>query len=101
MTLEEIKNRLQSTGYPVAYRAFARKTPLPFIVYFSEGNNNFAADGSVYFSSQKIRIELYTTYRDLNSEAAVESVLTDLFYEKNVIYIESDQVFETIYELEV
>lgn len=101
MTLTEVKNRLQNTGFPVAYMAFPEQTTPPFIVFLSEGDNNFSADGSVYFSAHKLRIELYTAYRDLETELSVESALSDLFYEKTVIFIDNDQIYETIYELEV
>ena len=101
MNISDVKERLKSTGFPVAYRAFEKPTVPPFIVYLSEGDNNFAADGTVYFAAHQIRIELYTARRDLSAEGKVEAVLADVYYEKSVIYIESEKVYETIYELEV
>ncbi len=101
MTLSDVKDRLKSTGLPVAYRAFEKPTKPPFLVYLSDGDSNFAADGVVYFAAHQVRVELYASVRDLASEAKVESAFADIYYEKTVTYIESEKVYETIYELEV
>ena len=101
MTLSDIKNRLKTTGFPVAYRAFNEPTALPFIVYLSDGDTNFSADGTVYFAAHKVRIELYTGERNLSAEAKIEAVLSDVYFEKSTTYIDAEKVYETIYELEV
>ena len=53
MSLEEIKKLLETTGLPVAYRAFpvGNAPPLPFICYLFASTNNFNADDVVYQSS--------------------------------------------------
>ena len=49
MSLEEIKKLLETTGLPVAYRAFpvGNAPPLPFICYLFSSTNNFNADDVV------------------------------------------------------
>lgn len=107
MTLQELNQRLVSTGIPVAYRFFKDNDPnnppppLPFICYFCEGNNNFPADGVVFHSVKEIRVELYTKNKDINAEALVEAVLSDVFFNKTEVYIDTEKCYQIIYELEV
>ena len=101
MTLTEVKDRLMTTGLPVAYNAFQSEQALPFIVYQNPGEDQFGADGKVYYSAHEIRIELYTELRDTASEALIENAFSDVFFEKSTIYIDTEKCYETIYELEV
>ena len=101
MDLDQVYSRLKSTGLPVAYRAFRSLQEPPFIVYLTDGDNNFSADGRVYFSAHQIRVELYTREKDLSAEASVEAAFADIFYTKSQIFIDSEGVYETIYEMEV
>lgn len=101
MELEQVYTRLRSTGIPVAYHAFQSRQELPFIVYLTDGDNNFSADGRVFFSSHQIRVELYTREKDLSAEAAVEAAFSDIFYTKSQVFVDSEGVYETIYEMEV
>lgn len=101
MELEQVYTRLKSTGIPVAYRAFQSRQELPFIVYLNDGDNNFSADGRVFFSSHQIRVELYTQEKDRSAEAQIEAAFADIFYTKDQIFIDSEGVYETIYEMEV
>lgn len=101
MELEQVYTRLKSTGIPVTYRAFQSRQELPFIVYLTDGDNNFSADGRVFFSSHRIRVELYTQEKDRSAEAQIEAAFADIFYTKDQIFIDSEGVYETIYEMEV
>ncbi len=103
MTAEDMKKILSSTGLPVAYRAFqeGEAPSLPFICFLVPGSNNFAADGCVYFKANRVQIELYTKYKDLESEGKVEEALSSFFWEKTEEYIESEKCFQIVYELEV
>lgn len=103
MTIEEIGNILKKTNIPVAYRCFPeRESPgLPFICYLDPYTNNFSADGCVYKKINHIQVELYTKNRSRNIEEKVENVLYDFYWEKETVYLEDEECFETIYELEV
>ena len=101
MDLEQVYARLISTGIPVAYHAFQSRQEPPFIVYMTDGDNNFSADGRVYFSAHQIRVELYTQEKDRSAEAQIEAAFADIFYTKGQIFIDSEGVYETIYEMEV
>ena len=103
MTLEEIKNMLEATGLPVAYRAFPINDapPLPFICFTLPGTNNFAADDTVYLEIDSVEIELYTEYKSLEDERKVEKALAEYCWEKTTVYIDSERCYQTIYEIEV
>lgn len=103
MTLREIEELLRKTGLPVAYRAFPEKQapPLPYICYLVLNDNNFAADGKVYFSTKNIRIELYTISKSEETEKKVEEVLSSFYFEKEEVYIEKEKCYQIIYEMEI
>jgi len=100
MSLEEIKKLLETTGLPVAYRAFpvGNAPPLPFVCYLFSSTNNFNADDAVYQVINRITIELYTESKDPD---AVETALKDLCWEKSEEYLDDEQCYEIIYEIEV
>lgn len=104
MTEVEIAQMIKSIGYPVAYHHFAegQEPSKPYIVYLYPGSNNFSADGIVYQSVNQIDIELYTENKNLAAEKAVEAVLKEhgFFYEKTESYLETEKMFEVLYEME-
>lgn len=105
MTLEEIGNMLDETGLPVAYDHYAEgESPdPPFLVFLLPGSNHFGADGKVYRKITELDIELYTDYKDPDTEALLEDVLEahDIYYTKDETYIESERLYEVIYSMEV
>lgn len=105
MTEAEVFQMIKSIGFPVAYHHFAegQEPSKPYIVYLYPGSNNFAADGLVYKSINQLDVELYTDKKNLTAEKAVEAVLKEhgFFYEKNERYLETEKMFEVLYEMEV
>lgn len=103
MTLEELNQRLQSTGLPVTYRAWPEgKAPgLPFICYLSEGTNAIYADGSVFCTWQDVRVELYTAVKSPELESTVEAALAGFHWKKSETYISTERCYLIIYEIEV
>ena len=106
MTLSELNLILQTTGFPVAYSHFVESDnePLPappFITYLVLYSSNFSADNVVYKQFQNLQIELYTDRKDLEAEAIVEAVLNDneIPFATTESYIESEQLFQKIYEV--
>lgn len=103
MRLEEFCDILKTTGMPVAYRAFPEKDApkLPYICYLNPEDNNFAADGRVFFSAKEIQVELYTKNKDVETEEKVEQALSSFFFTKTENYIDSEKCYQILYELEV
>ena len=103
MTLQEIKAMLQSTGLPVIYRAWPDKEapPLPFICYLVAYSVNFGADGTTYYPINHLQIELYTKFKDSESEDKIETALSSFYWEKTETYIDSEKCYQILYEIEV
>lgn len=103
LSLSELKTLLSSTGLPVVYNAWQESDApdLPFIVYRQTGNNNFAADNHVHFGMKEIDVELYTRTKSPETEALVETALSDLFWTKTETYLDDEKCYEIIYEIEV
>lgn len=105
MTAENVTKMLGEMKLPFAYHHFAeRESPdPPFLVYLYPGADNFAADGVTYFKVNKLHIELYTDYKDIDLEEKVEAVLIGhgLFYDKSEVWISSEKLYEVLYQMEV
>lgn len=103
MELKEIDKLLKSTGLPVTYYAWPEKAapPLPYICYLAAYSNNFSADGCVYLPSNHIQIELYTKLKEPMTEGKVEQALSSLFWEKTETYIDTEECYQILYEIEV
>ena len=64
---------------------------------------NFAADGITYFKRSQLDIELYTDLKQPELEETIEAVLLEhgIFYGKSEVWIESERLYEVLYEMEV
>lgn len=92
-------------GVPFAYDHFAEGEgpEPPFICWRCPSSDNFAADGRVYLDVDVVDIELYTDRKDPVLEGHLQEMLTaaGLVYGKNEVWIESEKLYEVIYEFEV
>ena len=104
MELHKIASMLAGLGIPLAYHHFAEgeSPPPPFLLYLSPGSDNFSADGRVYWKVAQLDVELYTDLKDPELEARLEMVLdaAGLFYNKTESYIDSEKLYEVLYEME-
>ena len=57
----------------------------------------------MYHHFNRLDIEVYTDYKDPDMEANIEEVLTEheLYYEKSEVWIETEKMYEVLYELTV
>lgn len=106
--LKKIATLLESIpgfGGKVVYRAWQEGTApsLPFICYLETGSANFAADGIAYYKIKQIDIELYTDFKDLETEALVEAALdaAGIYWESTEVYIDDEKMYEKKYSIEV
>ena len=103
--MDEILEILAEINLPFAYHHFAEgEAPAPpFICYLTPGSDNFAADGKVYFKINEFHIELYTDEKSPTLEAELEAVLDahGIFYDKTEVWIESEQLYEVLYQFEM
>jgi hypothetical protein len=108
MNEASLKVLLKTTGLPVAYHHFTAtdKTPIPappYIVYLFSNSNNFGADNKVYSKANNYQVELYTTKKDTASELLIEDLFdaNDIYYEKTETWIESENLYQVLYEIEI
>lgn len=105
MTFKEIAEMIEDIGLPFTYYSFPEGAapPLPYIVYYYPGTDNFPADNKVYQIVQTLNVELYTRNKDFDQEEAVEGVLdtNGMVWDKSETYIDTEHMFEVLYEMEV
>lgn len=105
MTKPEVVQMVEEFGLPYAYDHFAEgESPEPpFVVYLYPKSDNFAADGTVYFKKDRLHVELYTDSKDLALEQKIEDVLDahGIFYNKSEVWIQSERLYEVLYQMEV
>lgn len=105
MTHEEVMVLMEEIGLPYAYHHFAEgESPdPPFAVFLYLGSNNFSADGKVYFKVSRLNVEIYTDVKNIELEQQTEAVLDEhgIFYEKSEVWIESENLYEVLYQMEV
>ena len=105
MTHEEVMAMMEEMQIPYAYHHFAEgESPEPpFAVFLYPRANNFSADGIPYYKINRLNIEIYTDMKDPELEARVESVLEKygIFYAKSEVWIESEKLYEVLFEMEV
>ena len=102
MTIKQVKELLEKTGFPVAYMYFATEQQAPYICFNCLPENTTYADGVRYFSSSRFKIQLYTDKKDISAESILEDVLADFNYDKSEDeFIQDIEKFLTTYEIEV
>lgn len=105
MTHEEVMALMDEMELPFAYDHFVEgESPdPPFAVFLYPNSSNFSADGKVYYKTNKLNVEIYTDAKDTELELKVETVLDDhgIFYNKSEIWIDSENLYEVLYQMEV
>ena len=104
MTLEELSIKLKTSGLPLAYRQWPENEApaLPYLVYYESSADTVSADGIAYYKISHITVELYTKDKDLAAEAALESALLGLHWQKpNEQYLDTEHMMMCSYEFEV
>lgn len=101
--MDEILSALLPLGLPLAYDHFAEGEcpPPPFICYLTPRSHNFFADDSVFDRIERIQVELYTDRKDPAMEVKVETALASFCWEKTEVYIDSEKLYQILYEIEV
>lgn len=102
--MSELYELLKELKMPVAYHHFIKAKSPPFIVYYRVNSKNFVADDSVYTKTNIYRIELYTKQKDVNKEIEIENLLdrSGIIYEViSESYIESEKIYQVIYEINI
>ena len=98
-----LETLLKSTHLPVVYHHFVTPPKPPYIIYLFALSNNFGADNKVYDKADRYQVELYTAKKDSASEATLEAVLdaAETYWDKTETYIESEKLYQIIYEITI
>ena len=102
MTRTEIYELIQSFGISSTYYSFpTNEAPaLPYVIYYYPNRDDIFADNENYVKVELLRIELYTDTRDFTTEDSIEALLP-FPYSKEVVYIDSEKMYQITYETEV
>ena len=97
MTYKEIATMINTIGVPFAYDHFEEgNAPAPpFICFYFEGSNDFAADNTNFKRVRPLTLELYTDNKDFSLEETVETTLNNagLVYSRSEAYIDSEKLY--------
>lgn len=101
--MDELLEALKTLDLPLAYNHFAEgEVPeLPWICYWTPRSNNMFADDRVYLRVDRVFVELYTARKDLETEARMETALAGYTWDKSESYIDTEDMYQTTYEIEV
>lgn len=105
MTYEEIKAGLAAAGFPLVYYQWPinQAPALPYVVYYYPNRADDPADNVNYGLITALNVELYTKEKSFTDEAEMEEALTamGLVWEKTETFLDSEQMYEVLYESEV
>lgn len=99
MTLEELKDILDTSELPVAFDHFVTEQTLPYLVYIVADNVSFFAEGKTYYTAPVIQLELYTALKDETTEGTVEAILdgAPFAYTKAEGFLPDEQMYMVTY----
>lgn len=103
MDEQEMLALLNSSGIPFAYQVWRSPPKLPWGVFRVGEINEFYADGVLYYAVRGYQIELYTAKKDQSAEEMLENALTaaGISFGRSEDYIESERLYQIIYDCEV
>lgn len=103
MEVSEVYELLKQAGLPVAYQMFPEDDipDLPILIYTMPYSRNFSADGRVYRKGSHVQIDLYTGRKEPETEQKVEEAISGHYWEKTEEYLEDEQCYRIMYEMEV
>ena len=105
MTYKQVAEMVSSIGVPYAYYQFPNNTGIapPFVCFYFNSSNDFAADNTNYQRIRPISIELYTDNKDFTLEQTVENVLNQhgLVYSREETYLDSEKMYMVTFMTEI
>ena len=105
MTYKQVAEMVSSIGVPYAYYQFPNNTGIapPFVCFYFNSSNDFAADNTNYQRIRPLSIELYTDNKDFTLEQTVENVLNQhgLVYSREETYLDSEKMYMVTFMTEI
>ena len=105
MTYQEVAEMVSSIGVPYAYYQFPNNTGIapPFVCFYFNSSNDFAADNTNYQRIRQLSLELYTDNKDFTLEQTVENILNQngLVYSREETYLDSEKMYMVTFMTEI
>ena len=105
MTYRQVAEMVSSIGVPYAYYQFPNNTGIapPFVCFYFNSSNDFAADNTNYQRIRQLSLELYTDNKDFTLEQTVENVLNQhgLVYSREETYLDSEKMYMVTFMTEI
>ena len=105
MTFSQVAEMVSSVGVPYAYYQFPNNTGIapPFVCFYFNSSNDFAADNTNYHRIRQLSLELYTDNKDFTLEQTVENILNQngLVYSREETYLDSEKMYMVTFMTEI
>ena len=105
MTYRQVAEMVSSIGVPYAYYQFPNNTGIapPFVCFYFNSSNDFAADNTNYQHIRQLSLELYTDNKDFTLEQTVENILNQngLVYSREETYLDSEKMYMVTFMTEI
>lgn len=105
MTYKQVAEMVSSIGVPYAYYQFPNNTGIapPFLCFYFNSSNDFAADNTNYQRIRQLSLELYTDNKDFTLEQTVENILNQngLVYSREETYLDSEKMYMVTFMTEI
>ncbi|SEA49518.1 hypothetical protein SAMN04515656_1128 [Eubacterium aggregans] len=105
ISLNELKNALETLQVPVAYHHFrtGQAPSPPFLVYYEDQDIEYYADDKVYLTATAVTVELYTNEKNIALEESLKALLKDLgiLFHRYETWIESEKLYMEVFEFEL
>lgn len=105
MTYKQVAEMVSSIGVPYAYYQFPNNTGIapPFVCFYFNSSNDFAADNTNYQRIRQLSLELYTDNKDFALEQTVENILNQngLVYSREETYLDSERMYMVTFMTEI
>ena len=105
MTYRQVAEMVSSIGVPYAYYQFPNNTGIapPFVCFYFDSSNDFAADNVNYQRIRPLTLELYTDNKDFTLEQTVENILNQngLVYSREETYLDSEKMYMVTFMTEI
>ena len=105
MTYRQVAEMVSSIGVPFAYYQFPNNSGIapPFVCFYFDSSNDFAADNTNYQRIRPLSIELYTDNKDFTLEQTVENVLNQngLVYSREETYLDSERMYMVTFQTNI
>lgn len=102
--MQDLMDLLKEMDLPVAYNHFNTAIEPPCIIYRRISTENFSADDKVYKKIDEYYVELYTEFKDIEKETALEELFNQggIFWNvESEDYIDTEKMYQVVYSINI